>query len=355
MSESQLVIGLDRKPNRNRSTRILFRTLPVDVADKARKLDADDTVIIKDSDGVESAFTVISKTKLSITVKSQRDLEEESVQDRDSPASDLVKNAPQDGIRNSSGDDPNTDDVQALGDVSGKIPVGSVPAGGFYDREEHHGMKAGMEDLHDLMYDHLPGFMQSAYGFIHRNASEIHGRVKRAFQRVHRGYDDYDVWDLGNNEIARLSKLLLAMARTGNGYPLIYIQDDSDADIDGSDADIHNGRKYWLNKHDDDYDEWLKTPWDRFGITPIDSAEDFNYKFNETVEEYGADGAAWTQDLYYASRVFSRYSQLKDSSLEDYEDRAIGLIDDGDNEKRIESEFRRVWSWLGEVLPDMWD
>jgi hypothetical protein len=353
MGESkQLVIDLDRKPKRNHSTRILFRTIPGDVADKARMLDVDDTVIIKDPDGLESVFTIISKTKLSLTVKSQRDLEEdESVQDREIPAGDLAKS-----VVGNDDDAKSNDDDHVPNDVSGKIIEESAPAISVYDEgdeEEHHGLRDRLEDLDDIMYDHLPSPLQTAYGFIHRNASELPGRVKRMFQRVRRGYDDYDVWNLGDREIDRLSSLMLELARTDHGYPPLYIQDDGD-------ANIHNGRRYWLNKHDDDYEEWLKTPWNRFSIVSIDwskigSTKDFNHKLNETVEEYGADGAAWIQDLYYASRVFRRYSLLNDTALEDYEDRTLGIVGDNGDDKRIESEFKRVWAWMGEVLPYMWD
>ena len=186
---------------------------------------------------------------------------------------------------------------------------------------------------------------------IRESGNEIAGKTKRAGQRVSKGYDDHALWNLGDEELRRLSKMLVEFAETAHGYPLSYIQDDS---VSG----IKNGREHWLDKHENDYDEWLESRWAPVGFNTLDwnhaTVDDINRSLNETVREYGPDAAAWIQDLYHASVVLGRYVDRNDDMLDSYENIKLGL-DTKEHDDMVEAEFKRVWAWLGDVILNIWD
>ena len=164
------------------------------------------------------------------------------------------------------------------------------------------------------------------------------GRWSRsAFQRANRGWSDSDACDFGFIELRRLSELLEQLSIKTYGYPSQYARDD------------------WLNSHEDDYDEWLKSPARTIGRIVDDSSVDFNTAFNETVEDYGVEASAWMQDLHHASLVLKEYVDRADVEAICNETDLYGREESDRRSKTIEAEFQRTWAWIGRWILSMWN
>lgn len=203
-----------------------------------------------------------------------------------------------------------------------------------------------------------PGLSGKAYtvaGHAHKMADAIIGKLdtirvkiidslkraghwpRSAFQRANRGWSDGDVYDLGFIELKRLSGLLEQLSIKTYGYPSQYVRED------------------WLNSHEDDYDEWLKSPARTIGRIVNDSSVDFNTAFNETVEDYGVETSAWMQDLHHASLVLKEYVDRTDVEAICDETDLYGREESDRRSKAIEDEFQRTWAWIGRWILSMWN
>lgn len=160
---------------------------------------------------------------------------------------------------------------------------------------------------------------------------------RSAFQRANRGWSDDDACDLGFMELRRLSGLLEQLSIKTYGYPSQYVRED------------------WLNSHEDDYDEWLKSPARTIGRIADDSSVDFATAFNETVEDYGVEASAWMQDLHHASLVLKEYVDRADVEAICDEADLYGREESDRRSKAIEDEFQRTWAWIGRWILSMWN
>lgn len=203
-----------------------------------------------------------------------------------------------------------------------------------------------------------PGLSDKAYtvaGHTHKMVNAIIGKLdtfrvrvvdgmkraghwsRSAFQRTSRGWSDSDACDLGFIELKRLSGLLEQLSIKTYGYPNQYV------------------RKDWLNSHEDDYDEWLKSPARTIGRIVNDSSVDLNTAFNETVENYGVEASAWMQDLHHASLVLKEYVDRADVKAICDETDLYGREESDRRSKAIEDEFQRTWAWIGRWILSMWN
>lgn len=158
-----------------------------------------------------------------------------------------------------------------------------------------------------------------------------------AFQRANRGWSGDDACDLGFIELKRLSGLLEQLSIKTYGYPSQYVRED------------------WLNSHEDDYDEWLKSPARTIGRIVNDSSVDLNTAFNETVENYGVEASAWMQDLHHASLVLKEYVDRTDVEAICDETDLYGREESDRRSKAIDDEFQRTWAWIGRWILSMWN
>lgn len=62
--------------------------------------------------------------------------------------------------------------------------------------------------------------------------SDTYYRIRRGFQRIFKGYDDYDVFELFSGFISRYNKILTDYRKTHYGYPADLTEEKWDAIID---------------------------------------------------------------------------------------------------------------------------
>ena len=62
--------------------------------------------------------------------------------------------------------------------------------------------------------------------------SDTYYRIRRGFQRMFKGYDDYDVFELFSGFISRYNKILTDYRKTHYGYPADLTEEKWDAIID---------------------------------------------------------------------------------------------------------------------------
>jgi hypothetical protein len=293
----------------------------VDDADKIASISIQDSITLIDDQDHQLTYRVTKLTDKTMHLSLAQDTIEADASDRHDDPED-------------NGEENFDDDID-----------GSNALSGF--REE-------VNDRFDAIYDKLPAFMQNAYSWMNKAWSRSCKETKHAWQRAFRGYDDYALWNFGHSELLRISKLLETLSVTSHGYPMKYVYDPK-----ADDADEHGSREYWLNKHDDDYDEWLTSrarTIHQLVHDSMDSKKTYDYHiWNETVADYGPAAAAWSQDLHHAAYVIKRYVDvLDDEDYVWYNDQKAHL-DTQEHLQIVKDEFTRVWLWLGPLMLDIWD
>ena len=306
------------------------------------KSKTDKTLVLVDTDnksavkGTKSTKDAVKSKTKTVTAKNTRPVKSTKTKNTGDVDSEATA---------SKNEDKNGDNSEAVIDDTDFVPA--TPP----HLSRSASIRDALDHANDVIYDHLPSPLKTIWARAGYAISETIGKTKRAGQRVSKGYDDHALWNLGDEELRRLSKMLVEFAETTHGYPSSYIQDDT---VSG----IKNGREHWLDKHENDYDEWLESRWAPAGLNTLDwshaTVEDINRSLNETVREYGPDAAAWIQDLYHASVVLGRYADTYDYRVEHYDDLKYGL-DSNEHYETIEAEFKRVWAWLGDVILNIWD
>lgn len=181
---------------------------------------------------------------------------------------------------------------------------------------------------------------------VHRVRDYVYN-AKYAMQRARRSYDDFQLFELGFNEINLLSKKLRAFADSVHGYPAFY-----------------DDKKNWLIKHGNDWEKSIAPHHamelynEEHGVD-IDeiakpSSKGANLSKVLTVEDCGVEVCAWIEDLQYVADVFEEYDKYFNSKVEtDY------LIYGKEETKRrgdlIQEKFTEAWNWLGKMIPNLWD
>lgn len=171
--------------------------------------------------------------------------------------------------------------------------------------------------------------------------------IKFAGQRVKRGWSDDALWDLGYYELKGFAERLHEFAYKTHGVPYGYGDD----------------RSKWLKPRDDNWEDSI-APFNAIRAYedangPIESNHEFNGHKTftmPTVRDCGEDYCAWIEDINYAADVIDEYIRMYDDStvyvhIED--------IYGSDEAKRqldaVDTEFQRVWKWIGENILSLWD
>lgn len=164
-------------------------------------------------------------------------------------------------------------------------------------------------------------------------------RVKRAGQRVVKGYSDEQVFDFGTSELKLIARKLHEFALHDIGYP-------------------------------DDYSDYLKPRregWEK-ALAPLKAMESYQREYADAAsssddgfmplpscERCGLAYSAWLEDIDYAADVIGAYADFNDGI--DEQMAVVGMFGDEEWERRhdmLEKEFRRVWAWLGRNINGIW-